>query len=132
MPGKFLDSNILIYIAALDDMKIDRSSELLYGECVISVQVLNEIANVLRRKRKMPWERVREFLALIEEVAVVMPLDADCHRIGINVAERYGFSIYDSMIVAAALQAGCDILYSEDMQHDQLIDGLLTIINPYL
>lgn len=132
MPGNFLDSNILIYIAALDDMKIDRSSELLYGECVISVQVLNEIANVLRRKRKMPWDRVREFLALVEEVAVVMPLDKDSHKIGINIAERYGFSIYDSMIVAAALQAGCDTLYSEDMQHGQSIDGLLTIVNPYL
>lgn len=132
MPGKFLDSNILIYIAAEDDLKIDRSSKLLYGDCVVSVQVLNEIANVLRRKRKMPWERVREFLSLVEEVAVVMPLDEDCHKIGINIAERYGFSIYDSMIVAAALQAGCDILYSEDMQHGQSIDGLLTIINPYL
>jgi predicted nucleic acid-binding protein len=131
MPGKFLDSNILIYIAALDDLKIHRSSELLYGECVVSIQVLNEIANVLRRKRKLPWERIREFLRLVEELAVVMPLDADCHKVGINIAERYGFSVYDSMIVAAALQAGCDILYSEDMQHGQSIDGLLTIVNPY-
>ena len=71
-------------------------------------------------------------MATVNIVAVVMPLDADCHRIGINVAERYGFSIYDSMIVAAALQAGCDILYSEDMQHHQLIEGSLTVINPYL
>lgn len=131
MPGSFLDSNILIYIAAQDSLKIERSSELLYDECVVSVQVLNEIANVLRIKRKLPWERVREFLGLVESLATVVPLDMDCHRIGVNVAERYGFSIYDSMIVAAAMQAGCDTLYSEDMQHGQSIDGRLRIVNPY-
>jgi len=131
MPGSFLDSNILIYIAAGDDAKMERSADLLHGDCVVSVQVLNEIANVLRRKRKLPWERVRDFLSTVEQLAVVMPLDVDCHKIGMNVAERYGFSIYDSMIVASALQAGCNILYSEDMQHGQSIDGLLTIVNPY-
>ncbi len=132
MPGSFLDSNILIYIAAQDNLKIERSSRLLYGECVVSVQVLNEIANVLRIKRKLPWARIREFLELVEGLAIVVPVDMACHRIGLNVAERYGFSVYDSMIVAAALQAGCDTLYSEDMQHGQSIDGLLRIVNPYL
>jgi predicted nucleic acid-binding protein len=132
MPGSFLDSNILIYIAAADEKKIERSSELLHGDCVVSVQVLNEIANVLRRKRKMPWERVREFLSTVEQLAFVVPVDIDCHKIGMNIAERYGFSIYDSMICASALQSGCDTLYSEDMQHRQSIDGLLTIVNPYL
>lgn len=131
MPGNFLDSNILIYVATLDEAKIARSSELLHDDCIVSVQVLNEIANVLRRKRKLPWEKVREFLDIVKQLARVMPLDEDCHEIGLNIAERYGFSIYDSMIVGAALQAGCPILYSEDMQHGQSIDGLLTIINPY-
>jgi predicted nucleic acid-binding protein len=132
MPGSFLDSNILIYIAAQDDLKIERSSRLLYGECVVSVQVLNEIANVLRIKRKLPWNRIYEFLELVEGLAIVVPVDMACHRIGLIVAERYGFSVYDSMIVAAALQAGCDTLHSEDMQHGQSIDGLLRIVNPYL
>jgi predicted nucleic acid-binding protein len=132
MPGSFLDSNVLLYMATEDDAKAERSSQLLRSECVVSVQVLNEIANVLRLKRKLPWERVREFLGVVEELASVMPLDVDCHKIGMNVAEHYGFSIYDSMIVAAALQADCDILYSEDMQHGQTIDALLTVVNPYL
>ena len=132
MPGSFLDSNILIYLATEDDLKIERSAELLRSECVVSVQVLNEIANVLRRKRKMPWERVRAFLVTVEGLATVVPLDIDCHAIGMNVAERYGFSIYDSMIVAAAMQSGCDTLYTEDMHHGQAIDGLLKVVNPYI
>lgn len=132
MPGNFLDSSILIYIATLDDAKIARSSELLHDDCIVSVQVLNEITSVLRRKRKLPWEKVREFLDTVRQLARVMPLDEDCHQISLNIAERYGFSVYDSIIVGAALQAGCPILYSEDMQHGQSIDGLLTIVNPYL
>lgn len=132
MPGSFLDSNILIYLATEDNLKIARSAELLREDCIVSVQVLNEIANVLRRKRGMPWQRVRDFLMTVEGLATVMPLDIDCHAIGMNVAERYGFAIYDSMIIAAALQARCDVLYTEDMRHGQTIDGLLKIVNPYI
>jgi predicted nucleic acid-binding protein len=131
MAGSFLDSNVLIYIASDDERKIERSLQLLQQDCVVSVQVLNETANVLRRKRELPWERVREFLGLIKELAIVVPLDLDSHEIGLNIAERYRLSLYDAMIVAAALQAGCSTLYSEDMQDGQSIDGLLTILNPY-
>jgi predicted nucleic acid-binding protein len=131
MAGSFLDSNVLIYIASDDERKIERSLQLLQEDCVVSVQVLNEIANVLRRKRELPWARVREFLGLIKELAIVVPLDLDSHEIGLNIAERYRLSLYDAMIVAAALQAGCSTLYSEDMQDGQSIDGLLTILNPY-
>ena len=132
MPGSFLDSNVLIYLATLDDEKIEASNELLRHECVVSTQVLNEIANVLRRNRKAPWSAIHEFLALLEGLMPIVPVDLDCHKRGMDIAERYGFAIYDSMIVAAALQAGCDVLYTEDLQHGQIIDGSLKIVNPYV
>ena len=56
----------------------------------------------------------------------------DTHELGLDIAERFGFSLYDSMIVSSALQFGCTILYSEDMQHGQEIDGQLVITNPFL
>jgi predicted nucleic acid-binding protein len=132
MPGSFLDSNVLIYLATLDDEKIEASKELLRHDCTVSTQVLNEIANVLRRKRNASWSAVHEFLALVEALMPIVPVDLDCHKLGVDIAERYGFAIYDSLIVAAALQAGCDVLYTEDLQHGQIIDGSLKVVNPYL
>jgi predicted nucleic acid-binding protein len=132
MPGKFVDSNIVLYLASADKRKSEISDTLLQAGCIASVQVLNEIANVLRRKYRFSWAEVRVFLEMFRAASAMVDLQVETHMLGLNVAERYGFSIYDSMIVAAALQASCDTLYSEDLQHGQSIDGLLTIINPYL
>jgi predicted nucleic acid-binding protein len=132
MPGKFVDSNIVLYLASADKRKSEISDTLLQAGCIASVQVLNEIANVLRRKYRFSWAEVRVFLEMFRAASAIVDLQVETHLLGLNVAERYGFSIYNSMIVAAALQASCDTLYSEDLQHGQSIDGLLTIINPYL
>jgi predicted nucleic acid-binding protein len=132
MPGKFVDSNIVLYLASADKRKSEISDTLLQAGCIASVQVLNEIANVLRRKYRFSWAEVRVFLEMFRAASAMVDLQVETHMLGLNVAERYGFSIYDSMIVAAALQASCDTLYSEGLQHGQSIDGLLTIINPYL
>jgi predicted nucleic acid-binding protein len=132
MPGKFVDSNIVLYLASADKRKSEISDTLLQAGCIASVQVLNEIANVLRRKYRFSWAEVRVFLEMFRAASAIVDLQVETHMLGLNVAERYGFSIYNSMIVAAALQASCDTLYSEDLQHGQSIDGLLTIINPYL
>jgi predicted nucleic acid-binding protein len=132
MPGRFVDSNVVLYLASEDVSKSEISHALLQTGCVTSVQVLNEITNVLRRKRRFTWQEVRVFLSMVRTVCEIVDIQIETHLLGLNIAERYGFSIYDSMIVASALQTGCDTLYSEDMQHGQSIDGLLTIINPYL
>ena len=94
---------------------------------VISVQVLNEVTYVLRRKLKMDWPEIREFLALLRSFVTVEPLSVEVHEEGLRLAERYGFSVYDAMIVAAARLAGCGVLWSEDMQ-----DGLVVSIRSLL
>ena len=128
----FVDTNVLLYLLSADSAKADRAEAIVQAGGVISVQVLNEIANVARRKLGMSWPDTLEFLELIRAFCVVHPVTIDVHSKGMQIAERYGFSIYDSMIIAAALHAGCEQLYSEDLQHDQLIDKQLRLCNPFL
>jgi predicted nucleic acid-binding protein len=132
MPGEFVDSNVVLYLASANTHKAQISDELLRSGCIISVQVLNEVTNVLRRKYRFSWDDLRIFLAMIRNACEVQPILVETHHLGLNVAERYGFSIYDSMIVASAMQSGCEILFSEDLQHGQVIDGILIIKNPYV
>lgn len=95
------------------------------------MQVLNEIAAVARRKLNMPWPEIRQAL---EDIRILCepaaPLSLETHASAIEIAERYRFQIYDALIVAAAIEARCSVLYSEDMQHGQVI-GSLTIRNPF-
>jgi predicted nucleic acid-binding protein len=73
----------------------------------------------------------KSFLSTISDLLTVEPLTADTHATGLRLAERYGFAIYDSMIVAAALAADCGTLWSEDMQDGLLVDHRLRIVNPF-
>ncbi len=128
----FLDTNVLIYAIAKDDPRAPRAEELLARGGVISVQVLSEFAAVARRKTKMPWAEIRRALDGIKALCPdPLPLTLDTHQEALAIAERYGYKIYDALIVAAALEARCTTLYSEDMQDGQVIDGRLTIRNPF-
>ncbi|WP_342236612.1 PIN domain-containing protein [Inquilinus sp. OTU3971] len=131
MPGSFFDSNVLLYIASADKAKADRAERLIAEGGTISVQVLNEIANVARRKMTLSWDETRAFLSMVRALLPVEPLTAALHDTGLAMAERYGFSIYDAMIVAAALQADCETLWSEDMQHGLIVEGRLRIADPF-
>lgn len=132
MPAKpFLDSNVVLYLLSGDQAKADRAESLLNEGAVISVQVLNEVTNVLRRKLRMDWPEIREFLALLRSFVTVEPLSVDVHEQGLRLAERYGFSVYDAMIVAAARLAGCGVLWSEDMQDGLVVEGKLRVCNPF-
>ena len=129
----FLDTSVLVYNQTNDDpAKALRTEELIVPGNVISVQVLNELANVLIRKAEWPWQAVHDSLALTREVFEVIPLTEDIHETGLRLAERYSLSIYDAMIVAAALDSRCDTVWSEDMQHGLMIDGRLQIRNPFI
>ena len=130
-PKAFIDTNILLYLLSADNAKADQSEKIVREGCLISVQVLNETANVMRRKLAMPWMEINEALALIRSICTVAPLTIEGHEMGLFVAERYGLSVYDAMIVAAALLGGCKTLYSEDMQNGLLIERRLTILNPF-
>ena len=127
----FFDTNVVLYLLSADLAKADRAEELLAEGGTISVQVLNECMSVASRKLRMPWPEIREVLAQVRQVCSVEPLTVDTHERGMEVAQRYGLSVYDALIVSSALLAGCTMLYSEDMQDGQVIDGQLTIKNPF-
>jgi len=127
---KFFDTNVLLYLLSEDAAKAQRAEELVAEGGWVSLQVLNEFASVASRKLRMSIPDIRECLEPIRSICAVAPVTVETHIRGLDVAERFGLSLYDSMIVAAALLAGCDTLYSEDMQDGQRIDGLL-IRNPF-
>lgn len=131
MPGRFFDTNVLLYLASDDATKADRAEELIAEGGTISVQVLNEIANVARRKMAMPWAETRAFLTAVRGLLAVEPMTVEIHETGLALAERHNLSLYDATIAAAALHAGCDTLFSEDMQHGMVFDGGLKIVNPF-
>jgi predicted nucleic acid-binding protein len=128
----FFDTNIFVYAIIQDDPRSDHAEELIAQGGTVSVQVLSEFAAVARRKTKMPWVEIRRALDGIKALCPnPLPLTLDTHRAALTIAERYGYKIYDALIVASALEARCTILYSEDMQDGQMIDDQLTIKNPF-
>lgn len=128
----FFDTSVLLYLLSKDSAKADRVEQLLEERGTISVQVLNEFAAVALRKIKMSLNDVREILDTIRAVCKVEPLTLTTHDLGLSINERYGFSLYDSMLVSAALIANVKDLYSEDLQHGQIIDNRLRILNPFV
>src|SRR5215469_761515 len=131
MPANFVDSNILLYVASDDTAKADRAEELVAKGGAISVQVLNEVANVARRKMRLSWAKTRELLAVLRGLLEVHAITAETHESGLALAERYRLSIFDAMIAASALAANCDTLWSEDMHHGLVIADRLRIANPF-
>jgi predicted nucleic acid-binding protein len=131
MPGSFIDTNVLVYLLSDEAVKADRAEGIIRAGGVISVQVLNELTNVARRKMRMPWADTHAFLSLLRELLTVQPITIKTHETGLTLAERYNLSTYDAMIGAAALNADCDVLWSEDMQDGMALDNTLRIANPF-
>jgi len=133
MKGKvFFDTTILIYAVSEGDARAAVAEGLLAAGGNISVQVLNEFAAVARRKLKMSWQEIGEALGAVRALCEpTVPLTVEMHDLALRIAERHGYNICDALILAAALGAGCDLLYSEDMQDGQTIDAL-TIRNPFI
>lgn len=132
MRASFFDSNVLVYIASGDAVKADLAEAAVAAGGAISVQVLNEITNVARRKMQMTWTEAHVFLDMLCSLLTVHPLTPEIHESGLRLAERYGLSTYDAMIAASALHARCDTLWSEDIQHGMALDEGSRIINPFL
>jgi len=126
----FFDTHVVLYLLSADTAKADRAEELLAIGGTISVQVLNEFVAVASRKLRMSWIEIREVLAQIRAVCAVEPITIETHDRALRIAQRHGISIYDALIVSAALLANCKTLHSEDMQDGQVIERLLTIRNP--
>ncbi|MDE2378362.1 PIN domain-containing protein [Bradyrhizobium sp.] len=132
MPASFFDTNVLVYLASGDATKADRVERALSRGGVISVQVLNEFANVARRKMRLSWTETHALLSLLRGLLTVNPVTLDIHETGLDLAERYGIPICDAMIAASALHAGCPTLLSEDFQHGLVLKEGLRITNPFV
>ena len=131
MPGSFFDTNVIVYIASADPVKAAKAEQAIAAGGEISVQVLNELANVARRKMQMPWTDIHNLLATLRALLTVHPITVETHETGLALAERYGLSTFDAMIAASAIHAGCDTLWSEDMQHGMALEEGLRIVNPF-
>ena len=127
----FFDTNVLIYAFAQDDPRTGTAERLLAGGGVVGVQILNEFGAVAVRKLAMSWDEVLEALSALRVLfPSPVPLTVETHDAGLRIAEKYGYHIYDSLVIAAALEARCDTLFSEDLNDGQVIEGL-TIRNPF-
>jgi len=130
MSDEFVDTNVVLYL--LDDgPKADRAEVLLGQGPRISVQVLNEATVNCRRKAGLSWEETGAFLSGIKALCPVEDLTLQTHEVGRALAQRYGFSVYDAMIVAAALIAGCTTLWTEDMHDGLIVEDQLRLVNPF-
>jgi predicted nucleic acid-binding protein len=135
MEGKrpFFDSNVLLYaFSGEDDPRGAIAKRMLVeSDGTISVQQLNEFVAVARRKLRRPWDEV---LSAIEDLCLIfpdpIPITASIHKHGVAIAQRYNYRIYDSLVIAAAISASCDVLYSEDLHAGQIIQGV-AIHNPF-
>ena len=129
--GPFFDTDVILYAFRKDDARSQAAEELLAAGGTTSVQVLNEFAAVARRRLDKNWREIRRALDVVrvfcpEPVA----LSVEIHERGLDVAERYGYSIFDALVIAAAIHSGAGVLYSEDMRDGQSIEGV-TIRNPF-
>jgi predicted nucleic acid-binding protein len=129
---EFADTNTVVYAVGKDSDKRTRARRIIADGVMVSVQVINETVNVLTRKQGVTLDVAHEIAESLLDLCEVVPVDAATVREAIRLARRYRLSHWDSLIVAAALLANRETLYSEDMQHGQVFDGRLTIVNPFL
>ena len=137
-PRGFLDTNVLVYWLQ-DSERAKVVDVLLEQRCVVSVQVLNELINAMRKKSPVNWAKLTLLSESLVKICQVNELTFNMHRRAIALAERYQFKIYDANIMATAAQSRCEVLYSEDMQHAlnikipaQFGGRSLLIKNPFL
>ena len=127
----FWDTNILVYASQSHDFRSETALRVLSRGGWVSAQVLNEFTNVLRAKLKWPWPDIEAMLAVVStKIRRVAPLTQATHALALALARDHGLSFYDALIVAAALEARCDTLLTEDMQDGRAIRGL-RIVNPF-
>ena len=131
MNAEFVDTNIVLYSLSDDEDKREKALAILSEQPALSLQVLNEAANVMRRKLGFEIPAIREVLLRWLGESRLHPLAPSTLLSALEIAARYDFSHYDSLIIAAALESGCTTLYSEDLQHGQVIDQRLTVVNPF-
>jgi predicted nucleic acid-binding protein len=126
----FIDTNVLVYLTG-EGEKAATAEALIVRGGTVSVQVLNEMALVCRRKYDYSWEQIRQALLFVRTLLNVVPITLDTHELGLALAERYRLRLFDSFLLAAALLEGCSIFWSEDMQDGLVVERTMIIRNPF-
>ena len=127
----FIDSNVPLYMLSADVRKADIAQRILEAGGFASVQVMNEIAAVLHGKMRIEWTVVHDLLAAVRATCLIGVATLPVHERALSIAERHGIGIHDAQIVAAALDAGCSVLYTEDLQHGQIFERRLRVTDPF-
>lgn len=130
----FIDTNVLVYLYSGDESakKTAAMAALGNGSACVTTQVLGELAHVLTRKFLLPAAGVRAAVHEVSDACEVHPVTPELIFAALRIQEQYRYGFYDSLIIAGARMTGSTILYSEDMQHGQVIDGALTIQSPFV
>jgi len=131
MGNAFVDSNIILYLLDADQQKRTIAENLLLESPLISAQVLTEVANVCKRRFQYSKDQVLNLWTDLLSDCTLVQTDVSTFTVAIALSKKYDFQVYDSLIVSAALNSGCGILYSEDMQHKMVVENSLTIVNPF-
>lgn len=132
LTNAFLDSNIILYLLDTHTEKSETAEKLIRQQPHINAQVLVEVGNVCNRKHKWTKYEVCDFWYDLMSDCQVSRISEYTLAEAIYLTEKYDFQLFDAIIVSSALEAGCRILYSEDMQHELVVEDRLTIINPFL
>ena len=130
----FLDSNILVNCYSTSDFNKQSVARALAAQnnTYISTQVINETINVMSKKYQLPWIDLKQLIIDFDNNFIVQQLSTEDIMYACSIADRYQLSFFDSLILASAIKSQCSIIYSEDMQHTQIIDKTIKIINPFV
>jgi predicted nucleic acid-binding protein len=128
-----VDTNIILYLRDMDSPeKLKKANDLIDFSPVVSSQVISEYLNASKRLLRLPKEQILDICLDDLEGCNIQPVTLPTLRLARELIPIYDFQLFDGIIVASSLEAGCEILYSEDFQHNQLIENRLRIINPFI
>jgi predicted nucleic acid-binding protein len=128
----FADTNVVLYAIGKNSRKAEIARGILAARPVVSAQVINEAINVCLRKLGFDRTKAYAFADTVMKLTDVLPVDETTIRRSAELAIRYQLANWDALIVAAAVLAGCDTLYSEDLQHGQVLADQLSVVNPFI
>ena len=133
MQGKiFVDSNVILYLFTDAEDKKYKAYDILVNSPTISIQVLNEVSNILFKKYELTGKEIKEHIEFLLDFVNVSLITISTINLALDLKDKYKYSYYDSLIIATAIENNCSILYTEDLQDGQVIEGKLKIINPFI
>ena len=129
----FLDTNILVYLySSTETEKRNISISILERyRCITSILALNEFCNVFIKKYNVPNDKIKDYIANISKSCHIKFINEQNVYKALEINTRYGYSYYDCLMLASALESGCGVILTEDMSGGQIIENKLEIVNPF-